>query len=555
MTWKSLSDVYSEQVIRDNNAATIEPPLKEWRSLSDVYTESARHNYINEASLTIAVSGGNSKTFNLADVYIKEIFQKAEFHSSSMADTIENWVKSGKWEGDDAWIITNFIIGEINNLNRDAPIDANFDLIKKDIDQLVSTKGSVTPFRSKALASETRNFNYLEMLSRPGLKPGLKVLKGAFIQNIYDFAFKKSNNVNVGPGEVAATLFTEAIVPTKGKGDFQVGNDVIEIKKQKGIVGLARPGEELLKYMTSHVDKKYIDSLRDPEVNALNNLIKNNRAIIQRAVKQLQGEEAKAEAAAAASGEAAAEQSDVKLKQKKFSEDRKKLLELLIELLKKQQFTSEEINSFITPSKTKLTSKEFSPLGDIKTIILKIQSYQDIKVAKTNSLFIDKAKNNSVLYSKFFKTYLDNTAIPNVPAITDIINKSTLNPLQKIGALAIVDYQIKEGFHYIILTGNDYTSIVIGPFIKDNPVQNIEMVFNSKYMSDINFNMSGGRDTGKFEMLLGPITATAAPATAAPATDSSENESADPNAPTTQTIAPVASDYNSDASYKNSPTV
>ena len=58
MTWKSLSDVYSEQVIRDNNAATIEPPLKEWRALSDVYTGVARSNYINEATVAITISGG-----------------------------------------------------------------------------------------------------------------------------------------------------------------------------------------------------------------------------------------------------------------------------------------------------------------------------------------------------------------------------------------------------------------------------------------------------------------------------------------------------------------
>ena len=137
MTWKSLSDVYSEQVIRDSNAATIKPPLKEWRSLSDVYTRGARRSYINEAMVAITVGEGDSKTFNLADVYVKEILQKAAFHQETMSEIIKTWVESGGWKGKDVGVITNFVIGEINQLNKDGSIDeqgnttaVDFSLIK-----------------------------------------------------------------------------------------------------------------------------------------------------------------------------------------------------------------------------------------------------------------------------------------------------------------------------------------------------------------------------------------------------------------------------------------
>ena len=72
MSWKSLSDVYSEQVIRDNNAATIESPLKEWRSLSDVYSGVMRDSYINEAKVEIIVNGATEE-FELEDIYVQKI--------------------------------------------------------------------------------------------------------------------------------------------------------------------------------------------------------------------------------------------------------------------------------------------------------------------------------------------------------------------------------------------------------------------------------------------------------------------------------------------------
>ena len=533
MSWKSLSDVYSEQVIRDNNAATINPPLKEWRSLSDVYTGGAGHNYINEAAVTITVGEGDSKYFDLADIYIKEILQKAAFHQETMSKIIKTWVESGGWKGKDVGVITNFIIGEINQLNTTGSIDAqgnkiaaDFSLIRKDIEQLINTKEANKSF-AEALEKKTRNFNYLEMLTQPDLK----VLKGAFIQNIYDFAFSKSKTVNVGPGEVAATLFTEAMAAEKG--DLQVGGKLVEIKKQRGIVGQHGPGEKLLKFMSDRVDKNFINVLRDREIDKFKGFIRDNEKIIQNAIIQLEAERDGVNAPG--------------VKKKQFSKDRQKLLALLKLLIAKTKFKFKEIEEFILPSKMTLDSAEFNSLEEIKQIIFNIKDIKEGKVTKTNSLFFAAAENNSTWRDTSISNYLFYTDIPDElpygPDIKDIIIQSKLKPLQKIGAIAIVDYQLKEKFDYIILTEKNYRTIVIGPFIKDNPVKNIETVFNS--ISDINFKMSGGRDTGKFEMFIGP----------APAADGSENDSADPNAPATQTIAPVAADYNSDASYKNSPTV
>lgn len=532
MDWKSLSDVYSERVVRNNNETTLEPRHKEWRSLSDVYVGGARGNYINEAMVSITVGEGEAKTFDLADVYIREILQKAAFHQETMNEIIKTWVESGGWKGKDVGVIANFIIGEINQLNRDGSINAedknvaaDFTLIKQDIDKLINTKETNKRF-AESLESKTRNFNYLEMLTRPDLQ----VLKGTFIQNIYNFAFSKSKTVNVGPGEVAATLFTEALAAEKG--DLTVGGKLVEIKKQGGIVGQHGPGEKLLKFMSDRVDAKYIEGLRDREIDKFKGLIRDNEKIIQNAIIQLKAERDGVNAPG--------------VKKKQFSKDRQTLLKLLELLISKTEFKFEEIEKFILPSKMTLNSAEFNSLEEIKQIIFNIKDIKEGKVAKTNSLFFAAAENNLSWHNDSVSNYLLHTAIPKGPDISDIVRQSNLKPLQKIGALAIVDYQIKEEFDYIILTEKNYRTIVIGPFIKDNPVGNIEMVFNS--ISGINFKMSGGRDTGKFEMFLGP----------APSSTDSESDNIE-SSTTTQAIEPAVAAANArvnpDESYKNLPTV
>jgi hypothetical protein len=219
-------------------------------------------------------------------------------------------------------------------------------------------------------------------------------------------------------------------------------------------------------------------------------------------------------------------------------------------LLAKTEFKFKEIEEFVIPAKMTLDSAEFNSLEGIKRLIFTIKDIKEGKVVKTNSLFFAKAENSPSLCTVPVINYLFETEIlpddpddPVINVISNIVRQSKLKPLQKIGALSIVDYQLKENFDYIILTEKNYRTIVIGPFIKDNSAQNIQMVFDS--ISDINFKMSGGRDTGKFEMFLGP----------APDDDGSENDSTAASAPATQPTASLPAGYNPDASFKNLPTV
>jgi hypothetical protein len=219
-------------------------------------------------------------------------------------------------------------------------------------------------------------------------------------------------------------------------------------------------------------------------------------------------------------------------------------------LLAKTEFKFKEIEEFVIPAKMTLDSAEFNSLEEIKQIIFKIKDIKEGKVVKTNSLFFAEAEKDPQLHRVSVSNYLVETEIlpddPDDPAntvISNIVRQSNLKPLQKIGALSIVDYQLKENFDYIILTEKNYRTIVIGPFIENNTVENIQMVFDS--ISDINFKMSGGRDTGKFEMFLGP----------APDDDGSENDSTAANTPATQPTASLPAGYNPDASFKNLPTV
>jgi len=529
-----LSDIYSEQVVRDNNVTSLEPQQKEWRSLSDVYTEGTKSNNINEGFVAIYLDKGVTRTFNLADVYVREILQKAEFLKDNIGEIVKAWVESGGWRGKDAGVITNFIIGEINQLNKDGIIDeqgkttaANFNLIKEDIVQLINTKKVNKNFK-KAL--DSKKFNYLDMIRRDELR----VLKGKILQNIYDFAFSKFKNVSVGSGEVAATLFTEAKAAPDA-GDLIVGDSLIEIKKQGGIVGQAGPGKELLKIMSK--TKVITDEIlrlrraREEEIKAFNNLIgdKVNKELIKKVVDQLESEQ--------------------KIEEFKPDSDKAKLLGMLQLLQRKTKFTSQDFKCTFEDIRLPIPGSiqravgsrkpEFEPLHKIKNSIIAIKSFCDFKVTKTNSEYFKAAAKNDQLGKDAVNTYLNSTSIVIGPDITDTIENSGLKPLKKIGALAIVDYQIKEKFVYLVLTEKDYNSIVIGPFNKENTAGNIQMVFDS--ISDINFKMSGGRETGKFEMFIG----------SSPAGDDSQYNNTGLDTPATQptVLPPVVDD--ADTAIKN----
>lgn len=471
MSWKSLSDVYSEGVNNNNSRVEIQPP-KEWRSLSEVYTSAMKKDILNEGKVDIEMDNKTYSFSNLSDVYVREILQRAQFHEVEMNEIVEMWVKSGGWKGADINIVSNFIIGEINRLNRDIKSEAidnivGFDLIKKDIEQLINTKeleankiftNALQPGKEGGI----NDFNYLQILNREDLK----VLKGQFIERVYNFGFSKSKTVNVGPGEVVATLFTEATAAEKG--DLKVGENLIELKKQGGIVGQHGPGEKILHSMNKEIDAAFINLEREKEIKKLKDLINGDQEmmkLINNTLKQIQE------------------------KQKKSNDD--KSIESIFEFLLSDEIYTKALDNLTIPGKMP------SGLEKIKEVIKNVKEIKEGKVSKTINLFFSKKDISA--QQEIVKQYLTSTNIPN-DITPEMIFQSGLTPLQQIGAMSIVDYQIKEKFNYILLVGTNHMTRAIGPF-GDNITENIEMVFNS--VKDITFKMSGGRDTGKIEMFSG----------------------------------------------------
>jgi hypothetical protein len=543
-----LSDVYSEQVVRNNNATSLEPQQKEWRSLSEVYTGVTRNNYINEAKLEIKVDGGNPEVFNLKDIYVRKILGLAYSSNNLLEEKIISWVESGGWRGD----AIKRIAEQINSILIEVFPDEIYkgDGIKeiaRDILRIMWYKDGGTIFETfvkqaaKGSKDESVDSNLFNLFNIEGLK----VLNNNKFLSLLCQINLTEKQVNIGPGEVAVTLFTEA--KNALKGDLEVeGMGVIELKGTNGRVGDGK------------VESKVYNTVISKAVDSVS--IKNNQNIFFNEIKQLQNP---------VSGYPV--NRILEFKKVKVTDNLYKILNLLY---KSQNFEK------ILDEKIKVTEKELTErldrlepetqvLEDFKNaakemIILayKIYGLKDGKEALNFTTFftknvVDEQEKINTLYK-----YVNHGLTPVIEKTISDAHTNKMPVERIIGAISMVNYQRETDFKYIIFANTLPESIergsmlctVIGPFTGNYET---DLVFVFSKVNDIDFKSA--HDRGGFKAAFTRTLPLPAPDDSATGTKTGNSEpSLGANNP--MGVSPtVAQGYTSlpqsDASFKNLPTV
>lgn len=497
MTWKSLSDVYSEQVVRDNNETTLESRPKEWRSLSDVYTGVTRNNYINEALVSITVGEGESKVFNIQDIYVQKILGFASFAENLLYEKITDWVESGGWRGD----AIKRIAEQINSILIEAFPDKINDpeeikKIANDIVKIMAYKKGNNKFQNfitVAAAPTARRSGWQAWTAGYGDNnlfdlfntPDLQILNNSNFLSLICQINLTEKQVNIGPGEVAVTLFTEA--KNAVKGDLEVdGMGIIELKGTNGRVGDGKV--ELKVYNT--VISKAVDSVS----------IENNQNTLFNEIKQLQN---------SVSGYPI--NRIIEFKKVKETDNLYKILNLL--------YKSQNLKE-ILDNKIKVTEKELierldklkpenQVLEDFKNaakemigLAFKIYGLKDGKEALNFTTFftknvVDDREKINTLYK-----YVDHQLTPTIKQSISTAYSSGMPVERIIGAISMVNYQRETDFKYIIFANTLPEAIargsmlcsVIGPFT-GNYEKDLGFVFSK--VSDIDFKSA--HDRGGFK--------------------------------------------------------
>ena len=542
MTWKSLSDVYSEQVIRDNNETTLEPHPKEWRSLSDVYTGVTRKNYINEAKVEIKVDGGSPEVFNLQDIYVRKILGLAYSSKNLLDEKIISWVESGGWRGD----AIKRIAEQINSILIEVFPDKIYEgdgikEIARDILRIMWYKDGGTIFEtftkeqaakgSKDKSVDSNLFNLFNI-------EGLNVLNNKKFLSLLCQINLTEKQVNIGPGEVAVTLFTEA--KNAVKGDLEVdGMGIIELKGTNGRVGDGKV--ELKVYNT--VISKAVDSVS----------IENNQNILFNEIKQLQNP---------VSGYP--NNRILEFKGINQTQNLYKIINLL--------YTSQNLKQILDENKIKVTEKELiERLDKLKTedqtlegfknaakemisIAFKIYGLKDGKEALNFTTFftknvVDDQEKINTLYK-----YVNHGLTPTIEQTISAAYRAKMPVERIIGAISMVNYQRETDFKYIIFANTLPESIergsmlctVIGPFTGNYEK---DLVFVFSRVTDIDFKSA--HDRGGFKAAFTKTLPLPAPNDSATGTETGNSEpslgvdnspGASPAVPQGYTSSPQAED-------------
>jgi len=229
---RNLTETYNKPVFRREKYS----PAK---TLRDIYSE---------AIIQITFKDGRTKELEVDDKTAKKIistqFQiKADFDS-----LLKRWVELGGWTSEAA---TFNIINQLKKgLQSFLQIENEgvFKHVVKEIQHITDKKqkGKLKNFEEnlnkKSFSGFHKKLNEYKHITNPELL--------MFIRNAIVFT---ENNVNVGPGEVLATLYSEAINPQKGDLFLPSTGEEIELKATSG-----RPsGGSVLKGIAKGYNKIY----------------------------------------------------------------------------------------------------------------------------------------------------------------------------------------------------------------------------------------------------------------------------------------------------------
>ena len=459
MTWKSLSDVYSEQVIRDNNAATIEPSLKEWRSLSDIYSE---------ATVSIKFNDDEVHQINLSDVYARKVLGYATFAEESLFELIVRWARTGGWSESGVKRISE----QINSIFRekfpdkiDNPVEIK--KIANEIRAIISYKKKRNAFAEFVKNKGDNIFTLFDLSDKSEIQT---LSDKDFISALCQIDLSE-NKVNIGPGEVAITLFTEAKNPKKG--DFYTPDTgVVELKGSDGRVGKGRKEQAVYSSVIDKaIDAKSIEQTQNNYFNDIQNLkakfknrilefnLGNNKTIVS-ALKEIY---------------------------------ESTTLKNFLKETKSENFTktkSEELINKLNTFKPKVQDKSLEDFREAaKQIINLTYKIYGLKLGKEVSKFKTFFSSDIISDDRKLQTILEYVDSNITEKIQKIIMDSYKSlPVESvIGAIAIANYYSTENFNYIIfantlpgvIQSGKLPCKVIGPFELGEYENNLQLVLDN----------------------------------------------------------------------------
>lgn len=494
MSWKSLSDIYAERVIRENTEASIENiPAEPWRPLAEMYTEGVVRKSLNEATVNIKFHDTDEDhTFELEDVYARKVLGFTAFTEQLVEDLIIQWAETGKWSN----IAIKRIVEQVNTALMTAfkpqmTDPATIRSIASDIKKIITYKSNNQKFYEFVQSKSNDIYNLFKI-------PDLEILNDSkFISALCQIDFAE-NKVSVGPGEVAITLFTEATNPHKG--DLHVNGMEIELKGYDGRIG---KGEREANIYRNIISKNTNVKAIEDKQNALFNEIINIKAQFP-------------------------ENLILNFKFINTTSKLYKVLNLIYNSNNIKDFLNKSgiISGYFTKGESVkiqesakgLVSGGGDNLESFKNAVIEIikivNNIYGLKLGKETSQFrtffssniVDDDKKIETLFEYVEPKYL-NDEIKNI--IVDFYNKGVA-PENIVGAISIANYQLKEDFKYIIFANTQPRIIlsgslpckVVGPF--EDYDYNLKFILEN--INDIVF--SPNADRGGFQTQFRGLPAT-----------------------------------------------
>ena len=479
-----------------------------WQSLSDVYSQRVIKHPLSEATVSIKFSDNEVHEFELQDIYARKVLGFAAVTKHKLSELINDWAVSGGWRAIAVKRIAeqiNTILIDVfsNKMNEEKFVEE----IVEEIKEIINYKEKNRPFYNFIAGDdddvERDNISNLFNI------PGVNLLNNKdFIAELIQIDFSEGK-VNVGPGETAITLFTEAKNPSNKKGDLIVeGLGEVEIKGYDGRIG---KGKIEIAVHRNIISKSIdVESIEEAQV-ALFNQIQNFKASYPKN----------------------------RILEFKNIKEGNKIFKALDSIYK-----SSNLKDFLEET----NSRDFTEVESIK-LINTLNRVQPVNQDDSLKGFIDAAKEIINLAFKIhgykmgkdltqFRTYFnadlidDETKLETIyeytkegeltdgirALIAEYYSKIKIPVESLIGAITVASYQAEEKFDYIIfantlpgvIQSGSLPCKVIGPFIGDYE-KNLRLILEN--IDNLSFSPNADRGGGfqvRYRAPAAPVRRTAA---------------------------------------------
>lgn len=459
--------------------------IKKPITIQDAYNSIYNKQYINEAKISVEFEDGTQHNIDLEDIYAKKVLGFTASSKHRLQERIEQWLKVGNWSDEgirQAVPQINRFLMEIFDMQSPRVVED----ISNEIRELISLIKSgayapMEPFLVAAASSNTPD-DLLELLQLP---KEFKYLNNLELKNrLFSLDFAEGT-IGVGPGEVALTIYTEAYNPSKG--DLFINNiGEIEFKSNEGRVGNGAEASEVMKkYILDATSKETLDAERQEIFNEIKDSIAAAKDSLDFFKSLYTTPSAK---------------SSIGYKVLDAVLSLPNLKNLDNSPLYKRMRTQAEASASI--AKTLVSIENLSDETDIneleiflQNIATSIQNYYNQKAAGDTSRFnlfwSNPDRDPKILYEYLDKKYQNNKASR---AIVDFY-RDKLQMSQLVAATMIANYQLKEGFKYIVFantkTLNSAAAVIIGEFTADYN-SNLSKIMEKSHLFKVAANVERG---------------------------------------------------------------